>query len=147
MLLVLILAAGSAQAQTSAFMDQMMVSKSVNWGQAAYLVLVASDNLAEDATEQRSLDLLKELKWADAGIDAEKPIALNQFSFLLMKAFGIPGGMLYTFFPGPRYAFKELTFKYILSSDEDPDQTIDGPEGIRILGKVMDSYAGKKGNT
>ncbi|NNM67074.1 MAG: hypothetical protein HKM06_03560 [Spirochaetales bacterium] len=144
-LLFLLFAGTALWGQTSSFMDQLLKSSNLTWGQASYLVLVASNNLAEDVTEQRSFDLLKQLKWAPANTSIDAAVSLQEYAFLLMKSFGIHGGMWYSLFPGPRYAFRELTYRMILSPTEDPDTRLDGTRAIRILGRVMDVWGSKNG--
>ncbi|HAP42731.1 MAG: hypothetical protein A2087_04910 [Spirochaetes bacterium GWD1_61_31] len=124
--------------QSNEFMDELLQQDSISVGQAAYLVLVASENLSEDADIQRSFDLLESLGWASGGNDASTPIRLGEYAYILMRAFDVPGGLLYTIFPSARYAYRELRYKMVIQGRSDPADTINGNLAIRLLGRIFD---------
>lgn len=132
------LALVAATAQSSEFMDALLASDSVSVGQASYLVLVASDNIGEDADNARAFELLVSLGWAPKGSTSEQGITLAQYSYLLMKAFGLKGGLMYSMFPGPRYAYRELASRMVIQGRSDPSDALDGGLAVRMLGRVFD---------
>lgn len=133
-----LLAALAAHAQSNVFMDSLLASDGISFGQASYLVLVASDNIGEDADEARAFELLDSLGWAPDGVAKDKPIALGEYSFILMKAFGLQGGLMYSLFPGPRYAYRELSAKVVIQGRSDPGMAVSGAQAVRMLGRVFD---------
>jgi len=84
-----------AFSQSNDFVDGLIESDSVSVGQAAYLVLVASDNLGDDADAERAFEMLGNFGWAPEGASADTPIRLKDYSYLLMSAFGLRGGLMY----------------------------------------------------
>ena len=134
MTLVLIGAFG----QSNEFIDRLLQSDSVTLGQASYLVLVASDNLGDDADEARAFELLDNFGWAPEGAAADTPIKVKDYSYLLMKAFGLGGGFMYRLFPGPRYAYRQLASSLVIQGRSDPDMTLTGYVAVRMLGRVFD---------
>jgi hypothetical protein len=124
--------------QSIEFMDRVSSSPSIAYGDAAYLVLVATDNIAENAGTARSLDLAKQNKWVKASIAPEKPISLDSYSYLLMRSFGLKGGLMYRLVPGPRYAFRELVALGVIQGDYDPADKVDGALAVRMLGRVFE---------
>lgn len=50
-----------------------------------------------------------------------------------MKAFGINGGLMYSIFPGPRYAFRELVYKGIITRNTNPGGRLSGTNALRII--------------
>ncbi|GAB1432301.1 hypothetical protein MASR2M29_09260 [Spirochaetota bacterium] len=127
-----------AYSQSNEFVDRLLETDSVNYGQAAYLVLVASDNLGEDADEARAFELLQNFGWAADSITAGQVIDLKGYSFLLMQAFGLPGGLMYTLFPSPRYAYRQLVSSLVIQGRSDPVKLVSGEQAIRMLGRIFD---------
>jgi hypothetical protein len=136
--LALFAAAGGAFGQSNEFLDRLLASDSITVGQAAYLVLVASDNLGDDADEARAFELLENFGWAPKGAVADSPIKTKDYSFMLMKAFGLEGGLMYALFPGPRYAYRQLSSSLVIQGRSDPGMMVGGANAIRMLGRVFD---------
>lgn len=127
-----------AYSQSNEFVDRLLETDSVNYGQAAYLVLVASDNLGEDADEARAFELLQNFGWAADSLTAGQVIDLKGYSFLLMQAFGLPGGLMYMLFPSPRYAYRQLVSSLVIQGRSDPAKLVSGEQAIRMLGRIFD---------
>ena len=73
-----------------------------------------------------------------AGAEDGNPIRLDEFAFMLVRAFGFRGGLMYTLFPGPRYAYRELVYRKVLEGRLDPAQTVSGERLLHILGKALE---------
>lgn len=127
-----------ALAQSARFMDGLVASPAINAGQAAYLVAVSAELAGEDATPQECLDLIERNNWGGPTKAADAAITLADFSLWLCKAYKVKGGFLYQWFPGPRYAFRELAFAGVMPYDAAPDMACSGPESMRILNKMME---------
>ncbi len=134
LLLGLIGAAG----QSNEFVDGLLGSDAVTVGQAAYLVLVASDNLGGDADEARAFELLDSFGWAPEGAAVDSAMLMKDYSLLLMKAFGLEGGFMYRLFPSPRYAYRQLKSSLVIQGRSDPDMKVPGGFAMRMLGRVFD---------
>lgn len=134
----LLLGLMGAAGQSNEFVDGLLASDAVTVGQAAYLVLVASDNLGGDADEARAFELLDSFGWAPEGATVDSPMLMKDYSFLLMKAFGLKGGFMYGLFPSRRYAYRQLKSSLVIQGRSDPDMTVVGNIAIRMLGRVFD---------
>jgi hypothetical protein len=55
-----------------------------------------------------------------------------------MRAFSIRGSSLYTLFPGPRYAYRQLDYLGLLPGLRDPALNVSGERLLQILGRVLD---------
>jgi hypothetical protein len=89
---------------------------------------------AEAAEGSAAYALARERGWLS---DGEGSIRLGELCFLIMKAFEFEGSFLYTLFPGPRYAFRELDYLKLIPGRGDPARKVSGEELLRILGKVQ----------
>jgi len=132
------LSACAAMAQSNDFMDSLLASKAATVGQVSYLVLVASDKLSEDADQAKAFEQLQSLGWAPKAAAADDPIQLASYSYILMRAFDLKGGIMYSWMPSPRYAYRELASRQMIQGRSDPQEKVDGSAAVRILGRVLD---------
>ncbi|MEI6875639.1 MAG: hypothetical protein WCL50_11005, partial [Spirochaetota bacterium] len=138
LLLFALLTSIAAVAQSSEFVDSLLGKKAITVGQTAYLVLVASGNISEDADEARAFELLQNMGWAPAGSAVDKPIELSTYCYVLMRAFDIKGGIMYTLFPSPRYAYRELSSMEVIQGKNDPASPVDGNTAITVLSIIFE---------
>jgi hypothetical protein len=132
-----------AWAQSNGFIDSVIGSKAINASEAAYLILVASENLGDDDDAARAFAMLEQLKWVPDGLKADSPINFGQFCYMLMRAFGIKGGLWYQLFPGPRYAYRELRYQVVVQGATDPMMPVSGAAAMRLIGRVFDVKGAK----
>ena len=132
------LAAKSLGAQSNEFVDELLSKPSATFGQVSYLVLVASDNIGEDADAARAFELLQNMRWAPRRATIDKPIRLDEYAFLLMRAFGLKGGIMESLAPSPRYAYRELSYLQVIQGRSDPAMPVSGPAAIQMLGRIFD---------
>lgn len=137
--LVCLVLPGKGFAQTAEIMDQVISSSGLSVSLASYLVFVSSGKLPEDATTEQAFTLLQEMNWLEARGNPDRTLRFEEYAFLLTKTFGLPGGLLGSLFPVPRYAYRDLVFRGFLSGKGDPDDPVTGVEAVRILGKVLDN--------
>jgi hypothetical protein len=128
-----------AVAQSSGFMDGLLGAKEASFGQLSYLVLAASDRLGAEADQAGAFKMLQDLGWAPKAARADDPMTLASYAYILMRAFDMKGGILYSLFPSPRYAYREFVSRSIVQGRSDPLDPVDGASAIRILGSVSDN--------
>jgi hypothetical protein len=128
-----------AGAQSAEDVDRLLASEAVNYAAAARFVLLAAEVVAEDADPAAGFDQAVARGWLAAGLDPEAPVSLGEFSHLCVAAFGLETGFLYRFFPGPRYAYRELVYRKMIQGRSDPAQAVPGARVVRILGRILDT--------
>jgi hypothetical protein len=129
-------------AQSNQVLDRLLEQPRATFGAAAYLVLTASGQLEQDATEQQALELLRERGWKIVPRPAEDPIRLGEFCFLIMKAFDLQGGLMYRLRPGPRYAVREIGYLGLIHGKVHSDRYPSGQEVVQILSSFLDRKGG-----
>jgi hypothetical protein len=129
----------AASAQSNEFMDGLLASKAVSLGQASYLVLVAAERLGEEADQAKAFAELQGLGWAPKAVAAEEPVSYSSYAYILMRAFELKGGIMYSAFPSPRYAYRELASRRMIQGRSDPQGKVDGPAALRMLNSVLDA--------
>jgi outer membrane protein OmpA-like peptidoglycan-associated protein len=134
-------------AQTADELDMILVTPEVNFTQASRFVLVLAEVVDEKTEPAAAYTLALERGWLYGGNSAadfsDKSIKQGELCFLIMQAFNMPGSFLYTLFPSPRYAFRELDYLKLIPGRSDPSLKVSGEEMLRILG-MIDAYRREK---
>jgi len=140
-LLLVGVCAGSLWAQSNTVVDSLLAEQAATSGEAAYMVMTAIAAVPDSATVEDAVAAV-EAQFKDFKIEnPAAPITLGKYSELLMRAFKMHGGIMYTILSGGRYAARELAFRNIITGDTSPYRTVSGAEVVQILGSVM-SYEG-----
>ncbi|MBN2444584.1 MAG: hypothetical protein JXJ04_24695 [Spirochaetales bacterium] len=125
-------------AQLEEQIDSLLGEENAGFDKTTYVVLVASGECEETASLADALDTLKSKNWGITLKGSDDSISLGEYSYLLMKAFNIPGGIMYMLLPGPRYAVRELAYLKLLIENPDPARLMTGEEVMTILTRVLD---------
>ena len=123
-------------AQSNAVIDDILANERMTYGHAVYILGVADGTIPErtsvaDAHRQSQTGGLY------FGYEREDPVSLGEFSLMLMETFDVPGGLMYTVLPSPRYAARELAFRNVIQGDAYPRMAISGERAMRIIGRVL----------
>ncbi|HOV39405.1 MAG TPA: hypothetical protein PLG79_11820 [Spirochaetales bacterium] len=124
-------------AQSNALIDEILAQKKLGYSYAAYLVLSAAGVVPDTATPEQALEALSQQDWGIEVPEGPADITLGQYAYLLMRAFDIPGGLMYRLIPGPRYAAREIAFLGFVAEKPSPYRNVSGEEALQILGNVL----------
>jgi len=122
-------------AQTAAELETVMRASVVTCAQAVKFVSssAGSDASATEITFEQAL----ENGWFPKGTTSDEGITLGKLSLLIMKAFKLKGGLMYTLAPGQRYAYRTMVSREFIQGAADPAMTVTGERFLLILGKVV----------
>jgi hypothetical protein len=144
MLTVALLAcAAHVRAQSNELLDALLEEQTTSFGQASYLILTAAGRISEEATPAEAALAVTAQGWEVPQKSADDPLTLGEYSFLLMQAFEIRGGVMYRIFPGPRYAGRELVYLRLIKGNTSPYRLFKGEEALGILGRLLAWKAGQ----
>jgi len=129
-------------AQTAAELETVLKTDNVTCAQAAGFVLASAEDAPAQNTLKEAFEQAVARGWFPQGTAPEDSITLGRLSFLIMKAFNITGGMMYTLFPGPRYAFRTMVSRSYIQGAADPAMKVSGERFLHILGKVLSAAGG-----
>jgi hypothetical protein len=136
-LLILFLPA-ALNAQTADRIQTLLQTPAVSYAQAARFVLEAADVTGfNQASEEDAMLFAVEKKWLSARADAQDAISLEALSLLIMKAFGLKGGPMYTLFGGAHYSYRELVYKDIIQGRSDPRMKVPGEKMLLIVNRLL----------
>jgi hypothetical protein len=136
---VCLLLASPIIAQTAAEMETLLATSALNYEQAASFVLRAADI----TTSGPAFNYVTDRKWLSSKTAPDGIAALNEVSLLIMGAFNIKGGIMYSAFKSPRYAYRELVHQGIILGRTDPDLVVSGDRLLFMIGRVLDREEGE----
>jgi hypothetical protein len=129
--------AQSASAQSGAGeMQALLQTAAVSYGQAARFVLEAA-GAYNTGNPQDAARFAAEKKWLPAKADADGAVSLEGLSLLIMKAFGLKGGPMYTLFGGAHYSYRMLVYKDIIQGRTDPHMKVSGETMLFIVNRLL----------
>jgi hypothetical protein len=134
--ILLAAATGPLMAQSvsdDAIIDQLLSQSSVTWGNAAWLVGRSTGAFADAVTPEVASDKAILAAWGPLGRSPDSTVNTAEYSQLLVQALKIPGGLMYSLFPSPRYAYRELIFRKLIPAAVQPDETVSGEQAMRYL--------------
>ena len=132
----------SGFSQTAEFLDNLLDSPSVTYQDASYAVLSAAGIIEPASSAEAAFAQAQEKGFLTEKAEASAAIRLDEAAFLIMGAFAMKSGFMYDWFPGPRYAYRELTYRDLIQGRNDPALTVPGARLLRIIGRVLD-YKGE----
>ena len=135
LLTVCLVLALPAFAQTATELDGLLDAQAVSYAQAARFVLRAAD--VADLSQAEAFRYAEEQKWLPGDASAGGQVRLDGLSLLVMRAFDIKGGFLYSALKSPHYAYRELEYKGIIVGRADPHMIVSGEHFLFILGRVL----------
>jgi hypothetical protein len=139
MLAVLLLSAALLPAQTAAELERILALPAVSYGDAAWLILGAAGRAPGERSA--AYRFAADKGWLPKNAGEEDQATLGGVSFLIMRAFGIEGGLMYSLFPGPRYGYRELAYRKVIQGRVYSAMPVSGERLLRILSRALE-YAG-----
>jgi len=125
-------------AQTAAEIETLLASGAVSYDQAASFVLKAADVDAAGS----AFNYASGQKWLSGKASSGGMATLDEVSLLIMGAFGIKGGIMYSATKSPHYAYRELVYKGIIQGRTDPGLAVSGDLLLYLVGRVLDQTEG-----
>jgi hypothetical protein len=126
--------------QSNEVIDSILADDVILYKNGTYLVLTAAGRVDDSAAPAEAYEALEDLKkeWRVSLPGKDVPMTLGDFSYLVMRAFSIKGGLFFRIFPGPRYAAREMKFLGFVKDGPSPYRKISGEEAIGILGRTLE---------
>jgi len=126
----------SLHAQTADFIQTLLQTQAVSYEQATHFVLEAAD-LSDAYNGQEAMRFALEKKWLPKKAKAQDAISMEGLSLLIMRAFGLKGGPMYTIFHNAHYSYREMVFQDIIQGQSDPQMKVSGEKMLFIVNRVL----------
>jgi hypothetical protein len=127
--------------QSSEVVDDLLNQDEARVGPTAYIVLTATGRIPEDADYVDALAYAQEQRWLSRRLEPDDVIRLGRFSKLILKAFDIPGGLMYRLTGLPRYAARELHYRDYFRGNSSAVRPVSGEFVLRIVGRALERTA------
>ena len=133
-------------AQTAARIERLLEKETVSYQETALLVLEASGHLdpANKTDVEDAFVFARERGWLPANTKAGDAVNLKGLSLLITWAFDIKGGLFYTLFKNPHYAYRTLVYYNIIQGRADPLMYVSGELLLFTVNRAM--YQGANSN-
>ena len=123
-------------AQTAAEIEELLNTKAVSYEQAARFVLEAAD-LSAPRTPSEAFQYAAEQRWLPKKAVGGGEASLQGVSLLVMRSFNFKGGLFYTLFKNPHYAYRELVYQDIIQGRSDPQMAVSGDTLLFIVNRAI----------
>jgi hypothetical protein len=128
-------------AQTADNLTTLLQTSAITHEQAASLVLEAanieSDREDEESAQTGAFQYAAERNWLSKKADPSDTINLQQASLLIMRAFDIKGGLMYSLFKNPHYAYREMVYQELIQGRSDPRMAVSGEMLLFLVSRVL----------
>jgi len=129
-------------AQTGAEIETLLKTPSVTYAQAARFVLKASE-AAAISDPKEAFNFAAERKWLPNGASPDSEARLDGISLLFMQSFNLKGGLFYSFFKNPHYAYRELAAHKAFKGKSDPLMAVSGEQLLFITSRMLSIIEGE----
>lgn len=129
-------------AQTAEKLEELLDTPAVSYEQAAWFALQAADmadlsGTPEAPDSRGAFDAAVERQWFRGQINSADSARLDMVSLLLMNSFGIKGGMFYSLFKNPHYAYRELVYQEVIQGRTDPAMNVSGHMLVFMVNRIL----------
>ena len=137
LLIIILFTASFIHAQSTAReIETLLETNAVTYAQAARFVLEASPAAAAFEKEE-AFRYAQERDWLPKEVAAEDQARLDGISKMILEAFGIGGGIMYTLTKSPHYAYRELVYMNIIQGRVTGSMPLSGERLILITGRML----------
>jgi len=141
---VLFLCALTLPAQTAAELDVLLETRVLSTAGGARVILEAANLLPSELIGADAQNAAWEMAHSNGWLtkNPNERLTMKDSAFLIMKAFDLKGGLMYSLFRNPRYAYREMRYRKLIQGRSDPANTVSGPQLLQIIGRTL-SYSGE----
>jgi len=135
-LLFLTLFSSPLFAQTAVKLETLLDNPVLNYSEAVIFVLEASDKAVYGDPEE-AFRFASEQKWLPKKAAPTDTARLEGIALLLMSSFDQKGGIFYSLFKNPHYAYRELVQKEVIRGNTDPAMAVSGQELLLMISRLL----------
>ena len=132
-------------AQTAAELDTLLGTDAVTTNVAARFVMgaagLAPPELSGEEAKTSAYKTALAKGWVKSGPQEE--ISLKEAAFLMMNVFELKGGIMYSIFHNPRYAYREMIYLKLIPGRTYANSKLSGQKFLQVLGRVL-NYTGER---
>jgi len=125
--------------QTAERILRFLEQDQVSYRDAALLVLEAAGHLesAKQTSADDAFSFAMERGWLPKNAAPDGAARLNGIALLLMRSFGLKGGVMYSLAKNPHYSYRELVYKNIIQGKTDPKMLVPGDKFLILINRLL----------
>lgn len=123
--------------QSNLLIDVLLREKQATFGKSVYLILTSSEIISERTPIVEALEELGAKNWGFRAKKESDLLTMGELSLLLMQAFDLPGGIMYSLVPVARYAYREMKHLKIIKDTKGPGNIVSGETVVHAIGNVL----------
>ena len=139
---VCLLPAVSLFAQTADEIEALLNSGAVTYAQAARFALDAAN--VRVTADTSWFEYAAAQNWLPKNAAANDTARLDGIALLVMRSFGMKGGMMYSLIKSPHFAYRELVHQQIIQGWIDPAMAVSGDTLLYIINKAIEQRDGEQ---
>jgi len=125
----------SAQS-TASEIEVLLNTKAITYSQAARFTLEAANVQAFDNPGE-AFNYAVQQGWLPGNVGPDDSARLDRISLLLMRAFNIGGGIMYSITGNSHYAYRELVYINVIQRRSDPAMFVSGERLLFYVGRLL----------
>lgn len=141
--LLLLLFAAAVSAQSADAVTKMIEADEATVGDTAYFLAVYLNAVPESSPASAALSALQDSGICLAGASADDVLTYKVFAGMLMRAWDVKGGLMYSLTGSDRYALRELQAQGFIPSSVDPMAAVTGYQTLAIFNDCMVKLGGR----
>jgi outer membrane protein OmpA-like peptidoglycan-associated protein len=123
-------------AQTAQKVEDLLNQPAISWSAAARFALEAAEKATLDNPDE-AFQFAASRNWLPKNSVASGNARLNGVALLLINAFDLSGGLLYSLVKNPHYAYRELVYKEVIQGKADPEMTVSGQQFLFMINRIL----------
>ena len=117
-------------------MANLLNTKEVTYGQASRFALDAA-NVFSALNDEEAFNFAVQQNWLKGNVNHSDPARLDKIAFLLMGSFEKRGGLMYSIFKSPRYAYRELMYLNVIQKRASPSMYVSGDQFLFYVNRLL----------
>ena len=123
--------------QVAEEIEALLSTPAVTYAQAVRFILEASSEETVFTNSTQAFRYAMEQDWLPKNAVAEATIRLDEISFLIMNAFNMKGGIMYSITKSPHYAYRELVYRSVIQGKTYPSMDVSGDLMLFITSRIL----------
>ena len=117
-------------------MEALRNISAVTVAQAAHFILEAAGVLVTKNSGD-AFDFVRQQKWLPGRAAPDDSVRLDHTALLLMRSFKMQGGIMYSIFKSPRYAYRELVYLNVIQGQTTPAMNVSGGQMLFLVNRLF----------
>lgn len=135
-LLCMLLGSATAYSQSPELLTTVSGEPALTLGNAAALLGIVAGSLPVTIGPADAPAELRRIGFVLPKKGPTETISVGEFAYLTVQVLDLHGGLLYSIFPGPRYALRELESRRLIPLTAHPGDPISGRAALQVLGML-----------